>query len=292
MHKYKNKNISVRRSYGVICTRFNITSKKVELLLVQRRSTFHYLDFLDGNYVNEDSKLLYMFNFMTNDEKLDILSLDYGRLWYRAWLVNPESGYTPEHMKLTNDRYQKFSESRNVYMNNFSKDKGKRLRELIVKSTNIFPIWELPKGRKNHGSESDVMCAMRELSEETGIDSNEYEILPEENIKYSTFSKDTKYSNMFYIAIMKQSVTIGSKDKFLPNKLDLCNYNQTVEIANIGWFDLDMLKIISVRTQIIEAAKKVNKIMRKKYQIQKLSELGFYPSVFMHEYSEEDQIQN
>src|SRR5579883_3638181 len=115
----KNKLPNIKRSYGILCSRFNKKTKKIEFLLIQKRTTFYYTEFIlkyhyDYRYSKEfsrgsanakdssrnfvtynsdldEEKLLYLFDHMTYEEKLDILSLDFGRMWYRIWMVNPET---------------------------------------------------------------------------------------------------------------------------------------------------------------------------------------------------------
>ena len=270
MNKYKIKNPIIKKSYGILCSRYNLKTQKVETLLIQKRATFSYVEFvLKFQDRNNDSKLQYLFDHMTHEEKLDILSLDFGRMWYRLWIVNPDSSYTPENLKLNSEKYNKFAVCKNNFERNFLIDKGKKLYELIAKSQNIGSLWEIPKGRKAFPQEKDLVCAIREFAEETGILSDEYEIIEDKPIETSNHSFNIKYINYYYLAIMPGNTGWKYKNP----KMNYGNIHQISEISEIAWMTLDKIEMIDTTGKLYELIKGINKLLRKTYKIKKLTEM-------------------
>ena len=84
--------LRTRKSYGVAICRFNVKTEQYEMLLVKKRCTYNFVEFVLGHYTkNNDNRLHYLFNGMTNAEKLHILSLDYGQVYQSVFLTNPDS---------------------------------------------------------------------------------------------------------------------------------------------------------------------------------------------------------
>lgn len=260
----QQKPLPIKKSYGIICARFNKRTNKIEFLLVRKRCTYYYFDFILKHYDKyDDTKLLYLFNRMTYDEKIDILSLDFGRMWFRLWLINPDSPYTPPNLKLSTD-YDRYKLCKSTFEKNYMYDGGKRLRDIMGKSKNSNCLWEIPKGRKSSSQEKDMVTAIREFGEETGIDSLKYDILEEGPIILSNISNGVKYTNYYYLAIYT--------DPDINVNIDFNNQMQISEISGIDWFDIDKINVLD-SPQIVHVIKNANKILRKKYKIQKLFEL-------------------
>ena len=204
----------------------------------------------------DDRKLSYLFDRMTHDEKIDILSLDYARLWFRLWLTNPDQ-------TKSNERYDKYLFYKKHFVDNFLKDGGKKLRDLISKSKCTQCLWEIPKGRKSFPQEKDINTAMREFEEETGISSLSYNILDETPLIMSNISNGVKYMNYYYLTISDIEITT----------LNYNNTNQLAEVSDIGWFDLEKINLLESQ-QLNHLIKNVNKILRKRYKITKLAQLN------------------
>lgn len=266
------KNINrIKKSYGILCARFNNKTKKIEILLIQKRATFYYTDFILKNHIKyNENNLLYFFDHMTHDEKLDILSLDFSRMWYRIWMINPDFPHNSEEQKLSQERYEKYIAYKNNFEKNYLMDKGRGLKELINKSQHSECLWEIPKGRKATPYEKDMVCAMREFEEETGISSSEYYILDEPPLTMTNNSPNTKYINYYYIAIMPNIKNI---------KLNYNNIQQLSEVSKIEWMDLDKINLIDTNKKLYNLSKSANKMLRKKYKIQKVFELNLLQSL-------------
>ena len=237
---------NVKKSYGVLCCRYNEKKNKIEYLFIKRKISFAYADFI---YYHKDlsNKSLYLFNNMTQEEKRDLLSLDFDRVWYRIW--SKEKG----------DLYEKYKE----YYNKKISDGGKYLKTLITQSYNIEP-WEIPKGRKNP-YEGDILCAIREFTEETGISSNSLYMLDEKPEIITTISGNTKYICYYYLALY---TGINMK-----HKINYFNDNQATEVSEVDWLSDDKIGLLKLN-KFLEIVKKAEKLLRSKYKIQKIYELN------------------
>jgi hypothetical protein len=87
----------VRKSSGIACCRFNKDTNRLEVLLVKKRYTYCFVAFVFGQYNNKDEKRLkFLFNGMTLQEKIDILSLRFDMIWYKIWLEFPAISRQPK----------------------------------------------------------------------------------------------------------------------------------------------------------------------------------------------------
>lgn len=211
--KYKR----VRTSLGVACCRLN--NDMPEILLVCKRYTYAYSDFVHGKYVTGNNKdLMKLFNMMTITEKHIILSLNFSHMWYYIWL----NAKTQSMHYLT--AKQKFE---SVFG---GKDGLTKLQSLISKSTHTRLIWEIPKGHKLNKSETNINCAIREFQEETGINKTKYKIIPSAIQQYSYINDGTLYNNIYYIAYSKHNIE---------PKIDFTLTKQVEEISDIRWMNID-----------------------------------------------------
>jgi 8-oxo-dGTP pyrophosphatase MutT (NUDIX family) len=101
------------------------------------------------------------------------------------------------------------------------------------------PEWGFPKGKRNH-KETPLMCAQRELKEETNLDlaavvaaATAAVALPPPPQFVETFigSNGVRYEHIYYLAKCRDANT--------PLVCDPQNANQVVEIGDIGWFSYD-----------------------------------------------------
>ena len=213
-------------SYGIACCR--IKNNKPEILLVCKRNTYAYRSFVFGDYVfKSDAVLIKLFSKMTLDEKIDILSFNFSQMWYRTWL----------NQQLTSNYYT----CRAKFMHAFAKDDGKRLKNLISKSVNAHPIWEIPKGRKDSYRECDINCAIREFYEETGIDNSKYKVYPNKQNIMSYNDEGKRYTNIYYTAIIEKNINVG-----VNNALK----EQLREIVDCRWMNIDAIRFVDQNRRI------------------------------------------
>jgi len=230
-------------SNGII--NFKKEKNKNHFLLICRKDTLGYVDFLRGKYsLNNKSQLLNLFNEMTINEKKKILNNNFNFLWTELWGNFVGNQYKSEEK----NSEEKFNKLKNKDLYNLN------LEILLNESTSNWemPEWGFPKGRRNNG-ENDINCAIREYIEETGHNRTSFEIvqniLPFEEI--FTGSNYKSYKHKYFLAVSKKNM---SNDYF-----------QESEVSDMGWFTLDeCLKLIRPYSfEKIEIIKKIDNILNK-----------------------------
>ena len=217
-HLYKHCKLPVL-SYGII-----IFNKDKSLLMIQRKDSLSYIEFLRGKYKLYNEK--YIFELLNNCsvKELNLINtLTFDELWTNLWNTNGS-------FKTQTDRMiREYNKSKLM----FNKLKEGNLEEIIQKCSNKYltPEWEFPKGRRSN-CETNIDCAIREFEEETDIKSNEYEII--ENISPISEeylgSNGVKYKHIYYIAYYK-----GNRELSINNE----RYEQYSEIGDIKWLSID-----------------------------------------------------
>ena len=183
---------------------------KIKFLLVQRKHSFSYVDFIRGKYdENNIDEVLILLHLMTKDEIINILNTEFEKLWDELW---QESAKYEQFKKEFNISKQKFNSLKiNINMIDFNK----------LYDT---PEWGFPKGRKNK-YESNVKCAFREFTEETNIQKNQIILLNKlNNFEENIISKNTLYKLIYYIGLSSYE-----------HKLNIANEYQKTEIGDIKW---------------------------------------------------------
>jgi 8-oxo-dGTP pyrophosphatase MutT (NUDIX family) len=172
------------------------TKPKREYLLIRRKDTLGYIDFIRGKYsVYNKQYILNMFKQMSNEERQRILKYakeentqDYGfKLWRQLWTnepisIIPFSQYQPYSSHKHDTKYFKATEEKiskekfTTLANGRGMGKGRHPFHLqtLIDECKQFPDWEweepewgFPKGRRDT-EETDWVCALREFKEETG----------------------------------------------------------------------------------------------------------------------------
>ena len=231
----------IKKSYGIACCRFN-KKNRPEILLVCKRYTYSYSIFVHGNYNSgSDSQLVQLFNGMTNDEKNDILSLNFIQIWYRIWST-------------TKPCLSSFFMAKNKFDTTFLIDSGVRLRRLIAQSTQTDRIWEIPKGRKKYKSEPNNHCAIREFAEETGVTKKHYKIFPESTRACSYVDGNVRYKNVYYLALANHNI--------IP-QVNFARPEQAEEVADIKWMTIEHIRLIDSSGRLENLVRPMFNFMKK-----------------------------
>lgn len=220
------KKLKIKYSYGVICFRKNKYGI-FEYLLVKRRFTYSFFDFLFGNYDLTDTRYINkLISRMTREEKFYLHNIQtYDELWELMWgKENFE-----EHKKFYHYNYDRgisnFSKIKQGY---YIGSKFFSLKSFLLTNKSYSECeWGFPKGKRNE-NEDNKACAIREFNEETGI--KEYELLDINNI-YETHKgmNDVIYKTfLFFVRTNKRFINLNNRDK--------------KEISDIQWFTLDEIK--------------------------------------------------
>lgn len=275
----------IKKSYGIACCRHNSDSGDLEIILVRKRYTHCFVSFVFGQYAKRDIKRLqFLFNGMTLQEKIDIMSLKFDIMWYKIWLEFPESAYKDCAFDLSSaasisntwKQLYKQKTSNNFIPYNFSSptkldfyikkkskfestfvvDGGEKLRMLITNSTNNDLSWEVPRGRKNK-NETLYECATREFKEETGVNMDAYNIMFDvKPVVDSYTSLNVKYIHNYFLAytskIFKPHVSFGA------------GY-QASEISSVKWASLDEIRYIDGDGHLHDLVRQIFQLFESKY---------------------------
>ena len=182
-------------SYGVACVRRNSNTGCYEVLMIKKRHTYAFIEFVRGVYdPYKDYDLEYMFGAMTITEKSLIQTRDFNTIWSYC---NGESIRGCDRSV-----YNRASKKHTTLVER----EGNVLLRLLSNTPNATLLWEIPKGRPNK-KEAPLASAVREFEEETGLDKESYRILFDENtIEYSFVDCGVKYKYIYYLAVMSSGI--------------------------------------------------------------------------------------
>ena len=210
-------------SHGIITFRSN-SENQIEYLLVCRKHTFGYIDFLRGKYsINNKSHIMHMMNEMTEKEKLAIRNKSFIENWLELWGSQKNTYFINEKI-FANEKFNQLTKGVVVSKENYT------IESLLNECTKSWetPEWGFPKGRKNY-KESGKDCALREWCEETGYHKNNVDIVT--NI--ATFDEVVIGSNY---QSYKDSYYLG---KFKDTKPNSILNIQKQELSDAKWCNID-----------------------------------------------------
>lgn len=201
-------------SYGIIA--FSICADEtIKYLIIQRKHTFGYIDFMLGRYsLLNTIHINNLINEMSTIEKQYLLSKTFDVLWEDLWGI--KSNYTSDRI-CSNRKFSNLQESG-------------LLQTIILESNTSWngPEWEFPKGRR-HIKEKEKACALREFEEETGITSRNIHFI--ENV----FPYDETFIGTNYVAY---------KHRYFIVNINVINCNncqnfQKSEVSDMKWVDFE-----------------------------------------------------
>jgi len=237
-------------TFGIALCRYNIDrNKQSEILMIKKRYTYQYFNFVYGKYrKNDDLYLQYLFDNMTVGEKIEIMSMNFSKMWYRIFLIDYVTNYNissnfsvTDHMIKYNSKMyiKKKSKFETYFLTNMTK-----LQSFIKNSTNNEIMWEIPKGHmeinKQKTNELPLDCAKREFEEETNISDKEYKILWDvEPISVNHVDDDIKFTSSYFIAIQNNTSNIQPV-------ISMSSYHQLIEIENIKWVSIQDIQLLGL----------------------------------------------
>ena len=221
-HQCKNPITSI----GIIV--FNDDNPTREYLMIRRKDSLGYVDFMRGKYPLFNKRyLLNIISEMTNDEKNKLLNNDFQELWNELW---------GEYIGIQYRGEEKTScEKFNSLKNGITLTNDEYNLETLINSCNNEwrePEWGFAKGRRNY-QERDLNCALREFEEETGCNKNSIKLiqnlLPIEEL--FTGSNYKSYKHKYYIAYMsKGNNSIQNFQKTEVSKVQWLSFKECIEI--------------------------------------------------------------
>jgi 8-oxo-dGTP pyrophosphatase MutT (NUDIX family) len=231
-HVYKNCNHPVT-SYGIICYRIQYNPMTgityPEYLMVQRKDSMSYVEFIRGKYQLENREyLMRLCRNMTNDEHIKIRTKTFEELWRGLW-HNADNRMFVKEFEEAKQKFQALKTG--FYLKNRTGNKTFffDLQYLLSSVTAQYEEteWGFPKGRRNI-NEHDIQCALREFSEETGYNAKHMslhcDIKPIEEVFSGT--NKVRYKHVYYLAVFIDQNNV--KQQF--------NKHMAHEISKVQWF--------------------------------------------------------
>ena len=229
-HLFHNCRVPIT-SIGIIPLRivkkFNNTLKHdenvIELLIIKRKDSLAFIDFMRGKYIMEDKKyILNLLNNMSVGERNFLIENEFSAIWNYLWNYNTNNLYRNEE-RLSKIKFNKLKSG---YVSVLECYTLKDLIDLCDKKY-LEPEWGFPKGRRNY-HEKDILCGLREFEEETGYKKSDIEIfnniMPFEEI--FTGSNYKSYKHKYFVGIINNNT--------IPK-----NTFQINEISEIRWVPID-----------------------------------------------------
>jgi len=212
-------------SYGIILCR--PSNKGVQFLMIRRKDSFGYIDFIRGKYSPYNiEQLQHTINEMSVIEKKQIINEPFNKLWAMMWGNTSSENQFRSEESISVKKFELITNG--VYINNVKYT----LRDLVEKSDTAWTEteWEFPKGRRNP-QERDLDCGLREFEEETGYSQDSIaiveNILPFEEIFIGSNHKS--YKHKYFLAYMSEY-----KNQEKDDMVNLQKYQKS-EVSKLEW---------------------------------------------------------
>ncbi|ADO67480.1 putative NUDIX-like hydrolase [Cafeteria roenbergensis virus] len=189
---------------------------KIKFLLIRRKHSFNFIEFIRGKYEINKEKLIKLFELMSPEEILLIDTYNFKDLWEKVWGDRSWLKSFEKEFKNSETKFIKIQENKELFY---------YLTRKIVPLYDS-PEWGLPKGRRDN-TESNIECGIREFCEETSLTQNNITIINNVAPLVEDFigTNNKKYKSIFYLATL-------NKIKYKFNIVD------NPEVGDIGFFTL------------------------------------------------------
>lgn len=218
-------------------SKFDFYKNKIKFLLIQRKHSFSYVEFIRGKYdANNLEEVSNLLNLMSKEEIQKILMFDLDYLWNDLWNKTSKYKHYQKEFEISLEKFNKLRENNLTDLINFNK-----LYET--------PEWGFPKGRRDK-NEKNLDCAIREFEEETSIDESKYIILNRLNTIEESVTGTYKsiYKLVYYLALAYNDI-----------ELTLDNEHQKCEIGDMKWLTFEEI-IPKIRPYFKEKITMITKI--------------------------------
>jgi 8-oxo-dGTP pyrophosphatase MutT (NUDIX family) len=209
--------------------------EKVKLLMVRRKHSMAYTEFIRGKYdITDKEYIKKLISNMTVGEHMMLCNATFSELWTSHWGIGRD--HHSHEYDVSNKKFEDL-------------DISKLINE--VGTGYSESEWGFPKGRRLH-RESDIDCAIREFSEETNIPRNSYIIC--NNLILSeefTGTNGIKYKHTYYIALLRSSVDL----------LQFMTDEQKKEVSAIAWKSITQCKEYT-RSHYVQRDNMLNSLKR------------------------------
>ena len=180
-------------------------SNDIELLFIQRRHSYSFIELMSGNFKLDDFRYIdTLVQELTKEEEVIMKSKSYKEASF--FLGNSKDKNNYDLRKKRFETIQKYLHEKSASIQNYELE------------------WGFPKGRRII-NESDINCAVREFCEETSYKNNQIVVLNNIYPLREIFkgNDNVLYKNVYYVAVVLDS-------SYIPQITD---HNK--EVSNIKW---------------------------------------------------------
>ncbi len=216
-------------SFGVVAVRkvhdTDLDSIIPKYLLIRRRDSLGYVDFLRGKYtLANQSYIEILIKQMTKEERERLLTTTFDTLWVKLWNAQNTRQFRSEH-ESAKKIFETIKSTGDVY----GKLLSKYIADANAETTWEEPEWGFPKGRRSP-YENEMTCALREFTEETGLSAKDIVLRKDEAPEYEEYTgtNGIRYKHTYYIGDCDTEVSINPTNRV-----------QTREVGGIGWFSFE-----------------------------------------------------
>ena len=215
-NKYTNNHFLLESNVKIKPNQIN---ENIQFLMVQRKNSLGYLEFIRGRYNIENiSTITHLLEQMTPEELLDINKSEFDDLWNNLWDLN--NIRNKNHHKEYNTSKQKFYQLKLSY------------NQLLVNTKPIYNFneWGFPKGRRD-SYEPDLVCAIREFEEETTMNEYNYTILEKcKSIRENLVGTNgINYAHNYFLSILNDNLTTIDESNREIGQTQVLNLNECLE---------------------------------------------------------------
>ena len=224
-----------------------------EYLLIRRRYSIGYMEFIRGKYQLYNK--LYLVNLvseMTDSERHAVLTQNFEELWQTLWGDHVGMQYRNEETN-SRDKFEALKSGLSTFQN------GDYSINSLIDECEVAgkhwdePEWGFPKGRHDR-KENDLLCALREFEEETGYDRSAlqlvHNILPLEEI--FTGSNYKSYKHKYYIAALDPTTAVPPAANHFSGEVGAMAWMPySVALAHIRPYNVEKRELLSRVDQIL-----------------------------------------
>jgi len=239
-------------SFGLIVYRDNPNTNKKEYLMICRKDSFGYVDFIRGKYnLTDITHIRHLFREMSKLEHEKIEKSDsFSELWCDLWNIKHTNNTHKHEERVSRKKYEMLKNG--IIVGDENTNKKIYLTDIINGSSSFEnPEWEFPKGRKEL-NETEIGCALREFEEETGVSKKSINLVgnlsgfDENYIATNYTSYKHRYFLGKYIYEKKNAYNNVVSDTF-----DVFSNFQKSEVGKIEWKTLEQC-LKDIRTYHLE----------------------------------------
>jgi 8-oxo-dGTP pyrophosphatase MutT (NUDIX family) len=241
-----------------VLDKFNFYQDKIKFILVSRKYSLGYIEFLRGKYnINDVDNIIDLFEQMIQSEFKLLENNDIKDLIVDFRISNGltyEQANNAENILIEyEESIKKFRQLKDMKLDVTNGNFNLKFYLDNVKPKWVTPEWGFPKGRRNF-SEKNVECAKREFCEETSLNNEQYNLLnvirPLHEVFYGT--NGVKYKHTYYVGYtnIKNTININKSLQKNNNYIDgeigeigIYTYNEAMQL--IRPYHIEKKKILT-----------------------------------------------